>query len=495
MKFFLDSLLHNRRTAGWARAARAVSISGAVLGLLLTVRGTAAAAPVPIPPAEAARVQSNDPVYIYLFWGEGCPHCAQAKPFLESLAQRDSRIVLRSYEVYYNPANHEIFAAVCRNGGIEARYVPTILVGIRYWEGFSEQIAYEIQNAVSVCLQNGCPDAGAGVVAPLPTAVPTAAPEPGGQSSDPNGNPGTDTSTNTITLPLIGTIELTGKSLALTTALIAFVDSFNPCSLWVLTMLLTLTLHTGSRRKVLVIGVVFLTITAVIYGLFIAGLFTVFTIVSFTGWIQVIVSLVALVFGLVNLKDYFWYKEGVSFTISDSKKPGIFERMRNLMDPNLSFGSLLGGTVVLAAGTSLVEFSCTAGFPVIWTNMLVSQNAGTLTFILLLLLYLVVYQVEAYFIFAGAVLSLQSSRIEEKHGRLLKLVGGMLMLTLAAVMLIRPSLMNDLGSSLLIFGIALAAVLLVLVLHRTILPRMGIRIGSEFSGKRGRHSRRKASRR
>ncbi|MBN2085755.1 MAG: hypothetical protein JW748_11085, partial [Anaerolineales bacterium] len=197
---------------------------------------------------------------------------------------------------------------------------------------------------------------------------------------------------------------------------------------------------------------------------------------------------VALVFGLVNLKDYFWYKEGVSLTISDSKKPGIFQRMRNLMDPNLSFGSLLGGTVLLAAGTSLVEFSCTAGFPVIWTNMLVSQNAGTLTFVLLLLLYLLVYQVEAYFIFAAAVFSLQSSRIEEKHGRLLKLVGGTLMLTLAGVMLIRPSLMNDLGSSLIIFGIALAAVLLVLLLHRVILPRMGIRIGSEFSSKRRKHS-------
>ena len=25
---------------------------------------------------------SEPPVSIYLFWGEGCPHCAQAKPFL-----------------------------------------------------------------------------------------------------------------------------------------------------------------------------------------------------------------------------------------------------------------------------------------------------------------------------------------------------------------------------------------------------------------------------
>jgi thiol-disulfide isomerase/thioredoxin len=467
------------------RTARALWIPAVILGLLLTGTKKAAASSAFLPPADMAGIQSNHLVYIYLFWGEGCPHCAKAKPFLESLAQQNPRIVVRTYEIYYHAENQAIFEALCAAAGFEARYVPTIIVGTRYWEGYSDQVASEIRNVVEACLREGCPDAGAGIVAPLPTAVPTNNPLPTGETL----GPAADASSDTIRLPLIGEVKLSGQSLAVSTALISFVDSFNPCSLWVLTMLLTLTLHTGSRRKVLVIGALFLTVTAVIYALFIAGLFTVFTIVSFTGWIQIIVSLVALVFGLINLKDYFWYKEGVSFTISESEKPGIFQRMRNLMDPNLSFWSLAGGTVVLAAGTSLVEFSCTAGFPVLWTNLLVSQNVGTFTFLLLLLLYLLVYQVEAYFIFGAAVFSLHSSRVEEKHGRILKLAGGMLMLTLAVVMLINPSLMNNLGSSLLIFGIALLAVLAVLLLHRAVLPRMGIRIGNEFSGKRKQHKR------
>jgi thiol-disulfide isomerase/thioredoxin len=485
MKKLFETLFHRitRSAAGRHAAVRWFLAAGFGL-LLLAGSEKASAASLPAPRGGAEEIRSGNPVYIYLFWGEGCPHCAQAKPFLESLAEQDQRIVLRSYEIYYTPANQEIFAAVCAALEFEPHYVPTIIVGTRYWEGYSEQIAYEIQNAVDACLQSGCPDVGAGIVAPLPTVAPTAAPT--GASLPPDDAP--DSPPETITLPLIGEVALSGQSLAVSTALISFVDSFNPCSLWVLTMLLTLTLHTGSRRKVLLIGVLFLTVTAVIYGLFIAGLFTVFTIVSFAGWIQIIVSLVALVFGLVNLKDYFWYKEGVSLTISDSEKPGIFQRMRNLMDPNLSFWSLAGGTVVLAAGTSLVEFSCTAGFPVLWTNLLVSQNVGTAGFILLLLLYLLVYQVEAYFIFAAAVYSLQTSRIEERHGRILKLIGGVLMLTLAGVMLFQPSLMNDLSSSLIIFGIAFLAVLLVLALHRSILPAMGIRIGSEFSDNRERPS-------
>jgi cytochrome c biogenesis protein CcdA len=269
--------------------------------------------------------------------------------------------------------------------------------------------------------------------------------------------------------------------LFLSTALIAFVDGFNPCSLWVLSMLLAITLHTGSRKKVLVIGLVFLTVTAAIYALFIAGLFTVLKIVSFVGWIQVVVALVALFFGIVNIKDYFFYKEGVSFTISDDKKPGIYQRIRKVMDAGDSWWGLIGGTIVLAAGVSLVEFSCTAGFPVLWTNLISAQQATAITFVLLLLLYMIIYQLDELGIFLVAVFTLKSSRIEEKHGRILKLIGGVLMLTLAIVMLVKPELMSDIEKSLIVFGIAFAITLLILLIHRVILPKKGIHIGTEYS--------------
>jgi len=263
----------------------------------------------------------------------------------------------------------------------------------------------------------------------------------------------------------------------------------NPCSVWVLTMLLALTLHTGSRKKVLLIGLIFLTVTAGVYALFIAGLFTVFKIVSFVGWIQVLVALVALFFGLVNIKDYFWYQEGISFTIADEKKPGIFRRIRSIMDASQSIWGLAAGTILLAGGVSLVEFSCTAGFPVIWTNLLVSQKVTTITFILLLLVYLLIYQIDEMGIFLAAVFSMRASKLEEKHGRILKLIGGMLMLTLAGVMLINPGLMNKLSSSLIVFAVAFMATMLILFLHRRVLPALGIRIGTEFTSKARRKKR------
>jgi hypothetical protein len=244
-------------------------------------------------------------------------------------------------------------------------------------------------------------------------------------------------------------------------------------------MLLAITLHTGSRKKVLIIGLIFLTVTAFVYALFIAGLFTIFTVVSFVGWIQVVVALVALFFALVNIKDYFWYKEGISFTVDDKHKPGIFQRIRKVMDAGDSFWGLVGGTIVLSAGVSLVEFSCTAGFPVLWTNLLAAQKVTALTFILLLIVYMVIYQLDELGIFLVAVFTLKSNKVEEKHGRILKLIGGVLMLALAGVMLIKPSLMSDIGQSLVVFGIAFGVTIIILIVHRLILPKFGINIGSE----------------
>ncbi|NLI08675.1 MAG: glutaredoxin family protein [Thermotogaceae bacterium] len=443
-----------------------------LIAFLLTCQGLIFPRPV-LAQSSAAKPYK---VVIYLFWGDGCPHCAQAKPFLNELTQLNANTELRAYEVYYVPENQELFQKMTAAYGFEPHGVPTIFIGNQYWEGYSDQIGKEIEAAVKDCEGTGCPDRGIGVIPGLKAA------EPENQIAAPDQSVQQPLS-DTIDLPVLGTVHLAAQSIWVSTALISFIDGVNPCSVWVLTMLLAITLHTGSRKRVLIIGLIFLSVTAGVYALFIAGLFTIFTVVNFVGWIQLVVALVALFFALVNIKDYFWYKEGISFTISDSKKPGIYQRMRKLVDASQTFWGLAGATVVLAAGVSLVEFSCTAGFPVLWTNLLVSQKVTALTFILLLLLYLFIYQLDEMVIFFTAVYTLKSSKLEEKYGRILKLIGGMLMLALAVVMLVKPALMNNLGSSLMIFGSALLATLLVLLIHRTILPRFGIRIGTELGTK------------
>ena len=466
-----------------------------VFGLLLAL---AVSAPTPV----SAQEDTESPdVIIYIFWGDGCPHCAVAKPYLESLANALSHVELRDYEIYYDADNQALFQQMAASLGFEPQGVPTIIIGEYYWEGFGETVKDQIEDVVRFCLTNECRDAGAGIVpesqaasveAPTVTLAPTeeaaATATPVSEEATPTPEPaappaqGPTIGSEVIKVPLFGEIDLATQSLAVSTLIIAFVDGFNPCSLWVLSMLLALTLHTGSRRKVLIIGLIFITVTALVYVLFIAGLFSLFTYISFLGWIQVVIALLALFFAAVNIKDYFWYKEGISFTIADDKKGGIFKNIRKVLDSSQSLLGLAGATIVMAAGVSLVEFSCTAGFPVLWTNLLAAQNVGTGEFIFLLLIYMFIYQIDELGIFLAAVFTLKTSKLEEKHGRILKLIGGMLMLTLAFVMLVNPSWMNSIVSSLIIFGIAFAAALLVLLVHRRVLPAFGIWIGTESAG-------------
>ena len=422
--------------------------------------------------------QGAQPVVIYFFWGDGCPHCAHAKPVLAELAARYPNVEVRDFEIYNVEANRDVFLDMAAAVGFEARYVPTIIIGERYWTGFSDEIAVEIETQIQACSSRACPDAGLGVipgvVAPTPTVVPVA-PEP-----LPTLIPEPTPAPAVITVPLIGQINLDQQSLALSTAIIAFVDGFNPCSLWVLSILISLTLRTGSRKKIFIIGFVFLTVTSLVYVLFIAGLFTMFTFISFMGWIQVVVALMALFFAAVNIKDYFWYKEGVSFTIADEKKPGIYKNMRKILNAD-SLWTMITATIVMSAGVSLVEFSCTAGFPVLWTTLLSAQGVSRLTFALLLALYMLIYQIDELAIFLIAVFTLKSNKLEEKHGRILKLIGGTLMLTLAAVMLINPKMMNEISSTLIIFGVAFALAMVTLWVHRQVLPHYGIYIGTELA--------------
>ena len=141
--------------------------------------------------------------------------------------------------------------------------------------------------------------------------------------------------------------------------------------------------------------------------------------------------------------------------------------------------ALIGATIVMSAGASLVEFSCTAGFPMLWTNLVSAQDVTVGTFVMLLAVYMLIYQLDEIVIFTGAVIGLRASRLEEKQGRILKLIGGMLMLVLALVMLVNPSLMSNLTATIWVFVAAFGAALLVLLVHRKVLPALGIYIGTE----------------
>lgn len=374
----------------------------------------------------------DEPVRLVLFHGEGCPHCDRAQDFLEGLQERWPELLIEQYEVWNDAGNRDYFRQVTGELGTEPRGVPTIVIADRLWVGYTDAVGVEIEAVVAALL--------AGQAAP-------------------------ETSGAVVEVPFVGDVDVGDRSLVLATVIIGFVDGVNPCSLWVLSMLLALVLHSGSRARVMLVGSIFLTITAALYGLYMVGAYSVLDYASDLGWIRAAVAVIAGGFGVLHLKEYVTHR-GPSVTIPDSRKPGLYQRMRGLARADRSLPAVIGGTAVLAVGVSLVETPCTAGLPLLWTDMLAARDVSAAGAVLLFAIYLSVFLLDELAIFGAAVVTLRAAKLQERHGRALQLVSGTLMLALALTMLFRPDLLESLSGTVFVFGGAAVVAAVVLVTER-----------------------------
>jgi glutaredoxin/cytochrome c biogenesis protein CcdA len=408
-------------------------------------------------------IQINDyesPLCIHLFIKKGCPQCDGIINYLRDLEEQN----LIHLVVYDVDENEELYSNFKTTYGLEMAGYPVLFIGDYYFIGDIE-IKKNIIDTIKKCSQGPCP-------CPVQNIK-------GVTSSIPKSDDYTKEESQYINLPLIGDVDISGMSLVIVTLLISFVDGFNPCSLWVLLFLLGIVINTRSRKKIFLVGLTFLIVTASAYGAFMLGLLKVFSYIMYLTWIRVIVVLIAITFALVNIKDYFWYKKGISFTISDKYKPTFFKKIRSVMDPNRSTFSIIGATALMALGITLVELPCTAGFPVIWINIIHSQMVDMSTYILLFLLYIFIYLIIEIIIFLSVVLTLKSSRFQEKHGRMLKLIGGIIMIGLAIGLLSNSDIFNTISGSVILFVGSLLVAIIIMTIHRYVLPKFGIVIGSE----------------
>jgi thiol-disulfide isomerase/thioredoxin len=200
-------------------------------------------------PAETA---TDAPVVIELFYSATCPHCHAEIEWLQGFLADHPDVAVQAYEVTGSAANRDLFSLRGQQLGFTPRSVPTTIIGDVYWSGFSQDVAAQIEAVVLAAV----------------------APESLGPAEVPTEIAGGQVST-IVDVPLIGTVDMGDQSLLVATLAIGFLDGVNPCSLWVLSMLLALVVHTRSRRRVLAVGTVFLTVTTALYGVYMLGIYSV----------------------------------------------------------------------------------------------------------------------------------------------------------------------------------------------------------------------------
>jgi hypothetical protein len=259
-----------------------------------------------------------------------------------------------------------------------------------------------------------------------------------------------------LTLPLLGAVEPEQVSLPLVTVVLGLLDSVNPCAFFVLLFLLSLMVHAHSRGRMLTVGVVFVTFSGLIYFLFMAAWLNLFLATGGMAVVTTLAGVVALGIGAFNIKDYFLLHRGPSLSIPERVKPGLYQRVRNLVQA-AGYPSLLGGTVLLAIAANSYELLCTAGLPMVYTRILTLQGLPLWQYYAYLAFYNVIYVIPLLVIVVVFAVTLGSHHLSEREGRILKLLSGLMMAEMGAVLLFAPAWLNTLlGTT----GLLLTALLL-----------------------------------
>ena len=397
----------------------------------------------------ATAVQDRNPgnktVVLYFFWGVGCPHCAKAEPFLEKLAAKYPQLRIESYEVLKNSRNAALYIDMAKSHGKEAVGVPAFFIGNAMIVGFDEDTEGEIEEKVKSCIiQRGC-------------ATPM---KPGIQAQQ---------ETETVRLPFLGKISASSLSLPVFTIVVAGLDSLNPCAFFVLFFLLSLLLHTHSRQRMVLVGGTFVFFSGLVYFLLMAAWLNMFLLVGNLSAVTVVAGSVALLISFINIKDFFFFKKGISLVIPEKAKPKLFERMRNLLKTG-SLPAMLAGTAVLAAAANSYEILCTAGFPMVFTRVLTLHSLSRAEYYLYLAFYNIVYIIPLLAIVFAFVITLGSRKLTAWQGRILKLLSGVMMLCLALVLLINPALLNNALVSAAVLIIAMLTATLIIYITKRIRP-------------------------
>src|SRR3990167_3309374 len=281
-------------------------------------------------------------VQLYFFWSLTCPHCTEAHPYIEAIPELRPWVKLHALELTRHPENARQYQDMARQLGEDAASVPALLFcgEMHVGWGSDETTGARIRQRLDDCRARAL----------------------GGKAVQ-------VTPTESIRLPLIGAVDPASLSLPALTLVLAGLDAFNPCAFFVLLFLLSMLAHQKNRRRMLLIGGVFVLVSGIMYFAFMAAWLNVFQLFGHLAWVTLAAGALAVFVGAVNVKDFFLFGQGFTLSIPESKKPGLFHRSRAILNAG-SLPAMLAATVFLAVAANFYELLCTAGFPMVYTRLL-----------------------------------------------------------------------------------------------------------------------------
>lgn len=372
---------------------------------------------------------SETVIDIYLFYSNTCPHCAKEKEYLSDLQENDPNINVYMYEVSENQDNSDLLDKVQTLIDGETPYIPYTVIGSQYRVGFNNSTKLEIENIIKTYREGGYVNVVGGII--------------DGSITEDNINTYLEESEvevdDTVDIPLLGKVDPKSVSLPILSIVMGLVDGFNPCAMWVLIFLISMLLNMKDKKRMWFLGVSFLLTSSMVYLLFMLAWLNIVMSISEIRWVQILIALVAVIGGLINLRSYYRErkKDAGCVVVNDEKRKKIFDRIKKFTHEKSIILATIG-VIALAVSVNIVELACSAGLPVLFTNILAINNLDQTVSTIYILIYVFFFMLDDLIVFAVAMFTLQVTGVTTKYTKYTHLIGGIIMLLIGLLLIIKP---------------------------------------------------------
>lgn len=371
---------------------------------------------------------SENDLNIYLFYGDGCPHCAAEEKFLNEYLKKEKNVKLHKYEIWYDKDNAIKYKEVNKILNDNSNSIPYLIIGNNTISGYTEDITdEEIKNTINFYKNKKYKDK-VGIYL-------------GVVDENKNGDENVKYDSKEINIPILGKVDAKKVSISLSAIVIGLVDGFNPCAMWILIFLISMLLGMKNKKRMWALGITFLVSSALVYFLFLISWLNLAVFLNKIVYIRVAISMIAIIFGSYNILKFIssvFNKKDDGCEVVDSKNRKKIIKSINRIVKEKSFILALLGIVLLAISVNIIELLCSLGLPVMFSEILAINNISKTWQILYSLLYVFFFLIDDIVVFVIAMKTLQIKAISNKFGKYSHLIGGIIMLVIGLLMVTKP---------------------------------------------------------
>lgn len=369
-------------------------------------------------------------VTLYLFHGDGCPHCASEIEYLNKIEKKYKNLEIVKYEVWYNEENAEFLQKVYEAYGVTRNGVPTTVIGNTIMQGYGTTTGTTIERAIKYYSENDYIDQvqrikdGSFVKEELVDKFK-------------NEEKSTDKEM-TIKVPALGKVNLKKVSLITSSVVIGLVDGFNPCAMWILLFLISVLIGMKDKKRMWTLGLTFLLTSAFVYMLIMLSWINIAVKITTVIWVRNIIALIALFGAILNIRSYIKSrKNGGCEVVNDKRRKNIFNNIKKFTSEK-SFILAILGVVGLAISVNLVELACSAGLPLVFTELLALNNVSDSMKFFYTFIYIVFFLLDDLIVFFIAMFTMKITGISSKYNKYSHLIGGIIMLVIGILLIFKP---------------------------------------------------------